>query len=246
VPGGAPTGAATGLRGRKVYPPHHLAEAEGVGVPPEARRAGGTADSQNSTVTAWVKPGARITVRLGLTEVSAAELGALIETLALCSGRGRLRMGYAKPLGFGSLEVDMDSIDLRVASGSEIRASYADGRVPAPGRADAARIASLRSAFASAQPQEGTLGWAEGAPLAVRRAFEGFQGPDGDPRVTYPVALDDRGAVLEGYVWFVENERAGQRSLPMIDADDPTLPVLRKEPPKPRGGRPGDRGGGKR
>jgi len=173
-----------------------------------------------------VRPGARITVRLGLTEVSVAELGALLETFALCSGHGRLRMGYAKPLGFGSLRVDMDSIDLRIASGADIRACYTDGRVPSPPKADEERIRALRRAFWDAQTQEGVPGWADGAPLALRRAFAGA---DGDHRVTYPVALDDRGSVLEGYTWFMENEREKKMSLPMIDAPDPTLPVLKKE-----------------
>jgi len=187
-----------------------------------------------------VRPGARITVRLGLTEVSVAELGALLETFELCSGSGRLRMGYAKPLGFGSLEVDMGSIDLRVASGAEIRASYVDGRVPSPGSADGGRIDALRRAFQDAQPQGGTLGWADGAPLAVRRAFEG---PDDDRRVTYPVAIDGSGSALEGYAWFVENERAdGPLPLPMIDAPDPTLPVLTEMPKDQKGRGPQGRG----
>lgn len=243
LPGGGDKRAATGLRGRKVYPPHRPAETEGVAVPPEARRQGDLADSQNSTVTAWVRPGSRITVRLGLTEVSEAELGALIEMLALCSGRGRLRMGHAKPLGFGSLEVDPGTIELRVASGEEIRASYAEGLVPAPRRADEGRIDALRGAFRAAQPAEGTLGWADGAPLAIRRAFEG---PDDDRRVTYPVALDQRASVLEGYAWFVENERADRPlSLPMIDAPDPTLPVLTQKP-RPQGGRGGKGGQGRK
>lgn len=239
VPSGGATRAATGLRGRKVYPPHRPAEAEGVSVPPEARRQGDVADSQNSTVTAWVRPGARITVRLGLTEVAEAEFGALVEMLMLCSGRGRLRMGHAKPLGFGSLEVDVGTIDLRVATGEEARDSYADGRVPTPRRADEGRIGALRRAFRDAQPGDGTLGWADGAPLAIRRAFEG---PGDDRRVTYPVALDANGAALEGYAWFVENERAGQPlSLPMIDAPDPTLPVLTQKPREQ--GRQGRQGG---
>ena len=246
--------AETGLRGRKVYPPHRAAERDDVTVPPHARRAGDVADSQNSTVSAWVRPGERITVRLGLSEVSPAELGALLEVLALCSTEhGRFRLGYAKPLGFGSLRVDRDSIELRVVDGEDIRFAYRDGRVPAPSLADAGRVEELLDSFREAQRRAGVPGWDDGPPLAIRRAFEG---PGDDHPVTYPVAVDGRGTVLEGYAWFVENDARGLRSLPAIDADDPSLQVLepQQEEPKQRSGggqkkpdRPqGNRGGSDR
>jgi CRISPR-associated protein (TIGR03986 family) len=223
-----------GLRGRKVYPPHDPAvPADPHGAPSGAARPGGVKDSQNSTVQAWIEPGSRISVRLEFTQMSRAELGALLQTIELCSGQGRLRLGTGKPLGFGSLEVDARSVDLRVASGIEIRDAYRSGRVPSPGSAGPAQVAALLSEFRAvwneAFAESTDAPWTEDTPpRALARAFGGWQ--DG-LETSYPTAIEGATRqIAPGYTWFVMNESpnnpASQQPLPSIDAEDSTLKVL--------------------
>lgn len=235
-----------GLRGRKVYPPHPAGD-----VAARARSENNRQGNQNSTATAWVKPGSQIRVRIRLDEVSEAELGGLLWVLRLSSGEGRLRMGFAKPLGFGSLRVDRETVELRVQSGSELGESYAAGRVPAPSGADAARIREIMDSFQVEAGLIRGLGQVEEwPPKAVRRAFEGF---GGHHQFAYPVALRRDGTVDSGYAWFVKNEKGERRALPRIDADDEaqTLEVLTEQPRTQGGGRgprppQAKRGGGDR
>jgi CRISPR/Cas system CSM-associated protein Csm3 (group 7 of RAMP superfamily) len=213
----------SGLRGRKVYPPHSDGD-------PVARGSSKEKGNQNSTVTEWVRPGSKIRVRIRLDEVSEAELGGLLWVLRLCSEKGRLRMGFAKPLGFGSLRVEVGTLELRVQFGHELSKCYAAGRVPAPSSADAARIEEIMEIF---RVQAGRIQGVRQEeepwpPKAVHRAFEGF----GDSRpFAYPIALKRDGNVDSGYAWFVKNERGERRSLPGIDADGDaqTLQVLGTE-----------------
>lgn len=116
-----------GLRGRKVYPHHHsitdaidtywnaneaLNDAkkadwvnskgpirEYVKVP--ERNNNPSRSSQNRSIRSWVKPLTEFTTRVRFSNLNHAELGALIYLL---NGEDAyLRMGGAKPLGFGSM-----------------------------------------------------------------------------------------------------------------------------------------------
>jgi CRISPR-associated protein (TIGR03986 family) len=90
------------LRGRKVYR-HH-----GKANPLEYRRATTAEfdgkDDQNRTVRGARKPGNKFTFTIDFTNLAPSELGALLWTLELADGdwQGCHRLGFAKPLGFGS------------------------------------------------------------------------------------------------------------------------------------------------
>lgn len=93
------------LRGRKVYRHHPRVERQ------EYRRAEGRADDQNRTLQDALKPGAEFRFELNFTNLAPLELGALLWCLEL-EGRGHHRLGYGKPLGFGSVQVRIDTLQL--------------------------------------------------------------------------------------------------------------------------------------
>ncbi|HQE92101.1 MAG TPA: TIGR03986 family CRISPR-associated RAMP protein [Anaerolineae bacterium] len=89
------------LRGRKFYR-HH-----GRVNPDEYQR--GEKSEQNRTVKGALKPGATFTFTLDFENLAPLELGALLYTLELKEGMFH-RLGYAKPLGFGSVKVTVESV----------------------------------------------------------------------------------------------------------------------------------------
>jgi CRISPR-associated protein (TIGR03986 family) len=88
------------LRGRKFYR-HH-----GQVNPAEYR---GEPGEQNRTVKGALKPGATFTFTLDFENLAPLELGALLYALEL-EGDLVHHLGYAKPLGFGSVKVTVEDI----------------------------------------------------------------------------------------------------------------------------------------
>jgi CRISPR-associated protein (TIGR03986 family) len=117
-----------GLRGRKVFPHQLQAEHDRywaqsndpvepfrigtTDVFQEWKRPQGIQDDQNRTITAWVKPGTTFTFTLEVTNLSNVELGALLWLLDLPEGHYH-RLGGGKPLGLGSVRLNIDSLDLK-------------------------------------------------------------------------------------------------------------------------------------
>lgn len=93
------------LRGRKFHR-HH-----GEANPDEYQRAGGIKDNQNRTVRDALKPGAKFCFTIEFSNLAPLELGALLWTLEL-EEKGCHRLGYAKPLGFGSAKVAVNELSI--------------------------------------------------------------------------------------------------------------------------------------
>lgn len=91
------------LRGRKVYR-HH-----GKAAPKEYEYQGTKPSDQNRTVRGALKPGATFEFTLDFENLMPVELGALLYALELEENLVH-RLGYAKPLGFGSIKVRVSSL----------------------------------------------------------------------------------------------------------------------------------------
>jgi len=95
------------LRGRKFYR-HH-----GQASPQEYTRAPmdkPKRDNQNRTVRDALKPGAKFTFTVDFENLAQVELGALLYALELEDDLSH-RLGYAKPLGFGSVKVTVEQVE---------------------------------------------------------------------------------------------------------------------------------------
>jgi CRISPR-associated protein (TIGR03986 family) len=109
------------IRGRKVYPHHQNLDAK------EWQRTGGVKDDQNCSIQSWVKPDSSFTFTLDVTNLSAVELGALLWMLDLQRQVGEAhyyRLGAGKPLGFGSVALEVDWGKTVLHQGQDLRDYY--------------------------------------------------------------------------------------------------------------------------
>lgn len=229
-----------GLRGRKIYP-HHKDLPAGYWANPmddrtqqehgpwqEYRRPDGPKirSDQNRSVREWVKPGCRFEFDIYVTNLSKAELGALLYILNLPYHHYH-RFGGGKPLGFGS--VLLKAVDYEFFTGSELLLRYSSWAVERKPDtisqiAMEAFKASIQSAYA--RPSE------EFEKISFIKAFlRGCQGFDDDLPIHYP-RVSNNGRPCpphpegESFKWFVANEKQGVGfTLPDL-ADDKGLPML--------------------
>ncbi len=97
----------TVLRGRKVYR-HHGAAINRL----EYERAGIRRDHQNRSVRGVRAPGNVFEFSINFHNLAPVELGALLWALNLRDKDCYYRLGYAKPLGFGSVRLTVEQIEL--------------------------------------------------------------------------------------------------------------------------------------
>lgn len=97
-----PHGRPNSLRGRKAYR-HHEPD------PKHAYRS--ERSDQNRTIEEAEGKGAKFTFTISFANLAEVELGALLWALTL-DGRAYHKIGYAKPLGFGSVEIRPKSVTL--------------------------------------------------------------------------------------------------------------------------------------
>jgi CRISPR-associated protein (TIGR03986 family) len=93
------------LRGRKFYRHHGTAKQE------EYRRAGNKKDGQNRTVRDALDKDNKFIFTVHFENLAPVELGALLWALELEEGWVH-RLGFAKPLGFGSVKVSVNTVEV--------------------------------------------------------------------------------------------------------------------------------------
>ena len=220
-----------GVRGRKAYP-HHRDLPDGYWNKPtrdrtqvemnghyqEYRRPKGEKerDSQNRSITAWVNPGTEFTFDIDVTNLSDVELGALLWLLSLPDSHYH-RLGGGKPLGFGSVKVEINenSSDLRLGEDwqkfyrtlkiTEIEkkqdypncvTEYKKAIEDLYGKGRSFESISFISAFCTA-----AAGFDDGHPIHY-------------PRISQ--TIDPEG---NNYKWFTNNEGGDQWGLPSLERD---------------------------
>ncbi len=99
------------LRGRKFY--RHFGEWESwtAEQKKEFQRADDVRDNQNRTLVEALAPGAKFEFQVYFENLQPAELGALVWSLQLENGMYH-RLGFAKPLGFGSLKLSLTKVQI--------------------------------------------------------------------------------------------------------------------------------------
>jgi CRISPR-associated protein (TIGR03986 family) len=191
-------------------------------------------DNQNRSISGWVRPRTVFRFTVEVTNVSDVELGALLWLLRLPGGHFH-RLGFGKPLGFGSvrLDVDQSATDLRPGAAWRERWMSLRDAPPAPPLDVNELVEEFRRAvggnpFEDVPFIRGFLAVARGdpsVPVHYPRVRAGI-----DRRV--PVPPDPRGQAFE---WFVDNERVHQREI----VHGVSLPEPWGEPLEIYPGRPG-------
>ncbi len=236
--------AGRGLRGRKVYPHHVVSEDYWQNPHEVARRAAASPrepqvrggrpleyvrvaepndlrNDQNRSILGWVNPGTAFTARIDVTNLSEAELGALLWLLHLDDGHFH-RLGGGKPLGFGSVRIRIKSLDL--ADGEALAADCATlmpdqvdmaagVRIPTAAQRDNEQQASVDEMIktpveAFTKAIEDAYGPFDKVPFiaAFLNATKGFDKP-----VHYPRAQRAPDPAGENYKWFVGNSNTRAR-----------------------------------
>ncbi|WP_214104961.1 TIGR03986 family type III CRISPR-associated RAMP protein [Acrocarpospora catenulata] len=191
-------------------------------------------DSQNRSVKGWVRPGTTFRFTIDVRDLEVSELGALAWLLTLPPGHFQ-RLGYGRPLGFGSVRLDVDVEHTELHSGEQYTDYYRSLSATLP-RSDAKSILDQAwqefERLVSGSPQLVTV---RDAMLAVARGNPEF--PVHDPRVrpdrlldNIPAPPDPRG---QNYEWFTANEQLSRgdiapgrgRSLPFPANPPAQLPV---------------------
>lgn len=210
----------TVLRGRKVYRHHAAAR------PAEYVRASGGAgpikDDQNRTVKGVRTPGNTWEFTIEFTNLAQVELGALLWALEL-EGTQHHRLGFAKPLGFGSVDLSISALELLDAEERYTDLSNGGGWHDAMGQKTA-----LVDAFRTSMTAHYGKPFVQ---LENIRDLLALLGEPPDLPIHYPRA--DRVPSPEGknFEWFMGNKRSGRDAGPRLaldlaDEDHEGLPLL--------------------
>jgi CRISPR-associated protein (TIGR03986 family) len=198
-------------------------------------------DDQNRSIRGWVKPGTVFEFEIDVVNLSRLELGALLWLLSLDPNHYH-RLGGGKPLGFGSvrLEIDWGQTNLRI--GAQWRESYATlDKIEKPEH-DAALDCIKKFQNEMAQTY-GKGGFDQVSFIAAfKRCAEGFKDrkpihyPRAKQKEQQPNSTIPPHPEGKAFEWFVANERTGKfggPKLPLPDlANDGGLPIL-ENPVKP-------------
>ncbi|MEK6410290.1 MAG: TIGR03986 family CRISPR-associated RAMP protein [Acidobacteriota bacterium] len=192
-------------------------------------------DDQNRSIKGWVRPQTSFEFEMEVTNLSDVELGALLWLLTLPDDHFH-RLGGGKPLGFGSVRVEIDwgKTDLRRGQDwgtfySKLDESNNSDRTAAQGC-----VQKFETAIAGAY---GNRDFSRTSFMAAfKRAARGFE--DGKP-IHYPRALQPgqhRNSTIpphpegKAFEWFVANERTGRDGGPKLALhdleNDEGLPIL--------------------
>jgi hypothetical protein len=239
-----------GLRGRKVYPHHRNLPADHWENPMKDRTQQAVnghfqeyrrpqldgqdqRDNQNRSIQGWVRPGTEFTFDIHVTNLSKVELGALLWLLSL-PDKHYHRFGGGKPLGFGSVRLEIDASNTRLYDGNGWKQTYSTLEDFLPTEADRNALVqafqeAVRTSYGPPRSFENVpfiaawlkmaTGHADTLPTHYPRARQQGQGSTVPPN---PEGL--------AYEWFVANDRTGQHggpkvSLPDLQADT-GLPML--------------------
>ncbi len=211
-----------GLRGRKHYWHHKGYEAENdleywdpSAKNREYRRTGDKTDSQNRSINGWIKPGTTFEVSLYVQNLQYAEVGALLWLLALPKDH-YFRLGYGKPLGFGSVRMEIDDTRVKngcipLGSGKDWKTYYANINACSPAALDAHQHSvciqqfqdSMKNAYKEQNFKE--LSFIEGFRQVLK-------GPNGKYPIHYPRRYPKPDPGGKNYEWFMDNENGRKRN----------------------------------
>lgn len=238
------------LRGRKIYPHHkglssdywnnpladrtHTQQVDQTGRYQEYRQPAGDNErtKQNRSIKSWVKPETEFQFEIDIINLSSVELGALLWLLSSPDIHYH-RLGGAKPLGFGSvwLDVDWEQTDLKL--GSEWATFYQSLK---PIFANVANGASCTKDFKRSVEKA----YGNGKRFEQVRFIAAFcnssKGFD-DAAIHYPRVTLNPTPEGEAFEWFVRNEQdardeqALKLSLPdLAVSGSGTLPLSPRRP----------------
>ncbi len=238
-----------GLRGRKVYPHHKLPERywDNPMVDRTQQAMDGKyfqeyrrpmlngqeqRDDQNRSIQGWVKPGTEFTFDIHITNLSKVELGALLWLLSLPKEHYH-RFGGAKPLGFGSVYLEIDWTNTKVGNGAAWKNAYENMDDTLNDVLSDQSAGGIIQTFQDAVKRVYGQNKAFDEVPFIKAFLRMAKGFDDSLPVHYPRSQREPNPEGLAYEWFVENERVQQGriqhgyALPNL-SEDTGLPILER------------------
>lgn len=209
------------LRGRKIYPhqqhdPDHWVPPSD-GPPADYEHVTREAKDFNQSISSWIKPGTTFRFCLHVTNLSAVELGALLYLLDLPTGCHH-RLGGGKPLGFGSVRLQLVRDQARLETGTQRRQRLLDFQTGLPPTCPDSLVADCVDAFRQAVEQAYDQSFKDVCFIADwLQASQGIA----DLPVHYPRRSPTRDPEDPSYAWFQANEKNKRLPLPRLGGDLP-------------------------
>ena len=183
----------------------------------------GNRTEQNRSIEGWVNPETEFSTCFEVINLHRAELGALLWLLSRPENQFH-RLGGGKPLGFGSVSIEITSLEL--ANGKGRRQQFTSLK-PIKNRDKnfVTRVAD-KSAFIDDYKKELELAYdMQFKEISFIKAFEeaalGYEKPVHYPREAKQLSADE-----ENFKWFVANEKKRKLALPDLDGGE-ALPFYR-------------------
>ena len=180
-------------------------------------------DPQNRSIKGWIKPGTEFKVSLYVQNLQPEEVGALLWLLSLPEGH-YFKLGYGKPLGFGSMRIEIDkeryeNKSLPLGTGADWRSYYAAFDAFPFAKLDDnkqkvycdAFKASMVAAYTTRTHQS-----FEELPF-IADFLQILRGPVTDAPIHYPRLNPRPNPDGENFRWFTKNEDNFQDALPSVD-----------------------------
>lgn len=209
------------LRGRKLYRHHgHTGNLEYWLNQQREYRSRMKKSNQNRTVKGALAPGARFRFSIQFENLAPVELGALLWTLRL-EGKGYHRLGYAKPLGFGSLRLADLQLEI-VNMEKHLSANWLGDELDQEPQQQPDWVELFKTSMALAYEQS----FAQLPHLQEMLALLGE--PPEDIPIHYPRTDPEPNSEGKNFEWFMGNNRnrdarftlelpGGEQGLPLID-----------------------------
>ena len=218
-----------GLRGRKHYWHHKGRESENASEywepstenqNQEYLRTDGRTDTQNRSIKGWIEPGTEFNVSLYVQNLQPQEVGALLWLLSRPEDH-YFRLGYGKPLGFGSIKMEIDTKQLKkgclpLGTGADWQAYYADLDATPPAELNSARQSACIQEFKTQMETAYHKFPGFGQLPFISDFLQVLKGPVGDAPIHYPRKAQRPDPEGKNFEWFVANERGSKRSLPAV------------------------------
>ena len=205
-------------------------------------------DTQNRSVKGWIKPEKKFKASLYVQNLQPKEVGALLWLLSL-PDKYYYRLGYGKPLGFGSvkIEIDRDLLEngcLPLGNYGNWKTYYANLNATPPEKLDEEKqndfvelfITSTLRAYQLPEEEENQNSQTFKELPFIKGFLRVLQGPNEEYRIHYPRKKPVRDPAGKNFEWFMENERGDryrdgkELGLPDVNGDDQRLPYTPSDP----------------
>ena len=194
------------IRGPKIFPHHSRFLLQ------TPRKQAHTASAQNRSIREYIKNDTEFLIDLHVLNLSRTELAALVWLLSLPANHF-LRLGLGKPIGFGSVRIEIDGQGSCIADGKDWVTKFTEWSAKPNGMDLLGLRAQYESMMNSLNP-------------SLLQSFLQLAKGFGDVDVKYPPSPDNPNEIGQHFKWFAANERraAGALSLPDVSDVDPLLP----------------------